>query len=184
MNAEALMADGVEQPIEVLPTDPDPDPDPDPDLDLDLERFKGAMGSVSGPGTRRRTAQIAGKCALRRRSRTKKRSSGLLPRAPDVFVFASRTETQGLVLLEAMALGVPVVSTALMGSKAVPDKSGGAMAAPDNVGAFTAAATSLLRSYEGRQKLSAAAVEDVARRWSGPEMARRRLNLYSRIIRT
>jgi len=32
--------------------------------------------------------------------------------AGNAFVFASRTETQGLVLLEAMALGVPVVSTA------------------------------------------------------------------------
>ncbi|HVS03788.1 MAG TPA: glycosyltransferase, partial [Thermoanaerobaculia bacterium] len=30
-------------------------------------------------------------------------------RAADAFLFASRTETQGLVLLEAMALGVPVV---------------------------------------------------------------------------
>jgi hypothetical protein len=168
MNAEALLADGVEQPIEVLPTDPDPDPDPGLDLDLDLERFKGAMGSVSGPGTRRRTAQIAGKCALRRRSRTKPRSSGLLPCRRRVG-FASRTETQGLVLLEALALGAPVVSTAVMGSKAVPDKSGGAMVAPEDVGAFTVAATGLLRSLEGRQKLSAAAVEDVARRWSGPQ---------------
>lgn|GEM_PF-3174869 len=38
-------------------------------------------------------------------------------RAGDGFVFASRTETQGLVLLEAMALGVPVVSTAVMGTR-------------------------------------------------------------------
>jgi glycosyltransferase involved in cell wall biosynthesis len=37
--------------------------------------------------------------------------------AGDVFVFASRTETQGLVLLEAMSLGVPVVSTAVMGTR-------------------------------------------------------------------
>ena len=37
-------------------------------------------------------------------------------RAGDLFVFASRTETQGLVLLEAMAQGVPVVSTAHMGT--------------------------------------------------------------------
>lgn len=37
--------------------------------------------------------------------------------AADAFIFASRTETQGLVLLEAMALGVPVVSTAKMGKE-------------------------------------------------------------------
>ncbi len=35
-------------------------------------------------------------------------------RAGGACVFASRTETQGLVLLEAMSLGVPVVSTAIM----------------------------------------------------------------------
>ena len=39
--------------------------------------------------------------------------------AADVFVFASRTETQGLVLLEAMAQGTPVVSTAELGTKFV-----------------------------------------------------------------
>jgi glycosyltransferase involved in cell wall biosynthesis len=36
--------------------------------------------------------------------------------AADVFVFASRTETQGLVLLEALAQGRPVVSTAHLGT--------------------------------------------------------------------
>ena len=36
--------------------------------------------------------------------------------AADVFVFASRTETQGLVLLEAMAAGLPVVALAEMGT--------------------------------------------------------------------
>jgi glycosyltransferase involved in cell wall biosynthesis len=33
-----------------------------------------------------------------------------------VFVFASRTETQGLVLLEGLASSTPVVSTAVLGS--------------------------------------------------------------------
>ncbi len=35
----------------------------------------------------------------------------------DIFVFDLQTETQGLVLLEAMMLGVPVVSTAEIGTK-------------------------------------------------------------------
>jgi 1,2-diacylglycerol 3-alpha-glucosyltransferase len=36
-------------------------------------------------------------------------------------VFTSRTETQGLVLLESLALGVPVVSTAVLGTNEVFD---------------------------------------------------------------
>ncbi len=38
-------------------------------------------------------------------------------RGGDAFVFTSKTETQGLVLLEAMALGVPVVALAEMGTR-------------------------------------------------------------------
>lgn len=37
-------------------------------------------------------------------------------RAGDIFVFASPSETQGLVLTEAMALAVPIVSTAVTGT--------------------------------------------------------------------
>lgn len=46
--------------------------------------------------------------------------------AADVFVFASKTETQGLVLLEAMALGVPVVALAEMGTRDVLKDGAGA----------------------------------------------------------
>jgi glycosyltransferase involved in cell wall biosynthesis len=37
----------------------------------------------------------------------------------NVFAFASRTETQGLVLLEAMAQGAPIVSTAELGTRSI-----------------------------------------------------------------
>ena len=47
-------------------------------------------------------------------------------RAGDLFVFSSKTETQGLVLLEAMALGVPVVSTAYMGTADIVNPQRGA----------------------------------------------------------
>ena len=57
-------------------------------------------------------------------------------RAGDAFVFASNTETQGLVLLEALALGVPVVSTAVMGTAEVLVEGGGCLIAPEDEQTF------------------------------------------------
>jgi 1,2-diacylglycerol 3-alpha-glucosyltransferase len=42
--------------------------------------------------------------------------------AADVFAFASKTETQGLVLLEAMASGCPVVALSEMGTRDILDR--------------------------------------------------------------
>ncbi|WGZ96390.1 MAG: glycosyltransferase [Candidatus Thiothrix putei] len=57
-------------------------------------------------------------------------------KASDVFVFASRTETQGLVLLEAMACGTPVVSTAVLGTQDVMGAGLGGLVAPENPALF------------------------------------------------
>jgi 1,2-diacylglycerol 3-alpha-glucosyltransferase len=112
------------------------------------------------------------------------RTTGLLDcyRGADVFVFASRTETQGLVLLEAMAVGTPVVSTAVMGTKAVLANAPGAIVVGEDAAEFAAAVTGLLRDQERRLALGSAAARDVAARWSGPEMARRLLDLYERVM--
>jgi glycosyltransferase involved in cell wall biosynthesis len=99
-------------------------------------------------------------------------------RAADVFVFASRTETQGLVLLESLALGVPVVSTAVLGTKEVLRGAGGAIVVDEDVAAFTAAVTGVLTRPAERRRLAAAAREFVAAQWSSAEMAKRLLRLY------
>ncbi|MFO8044758.1 MAG: glycosyltransferase [Halomonas sp.] len=75
-------------------------------------------------------------------------------RAADVFVFASRTETQGLVLLEALALGTPIVSTAVMGTRNVLVEGEGCLIAEENVDDFAARVNQLLNDDALRQTLS------------------------------
>jgi len=105
-------------------------------------------------------------------------------RAADVFVFASRTETQGLVLLESLALGTPVVSTAVLGTKEVLHEAEGALVVREDVPEFAAAVVSVLKDKTLRAKLSHAGRDFVAARWSSREMAKRLLGLYELLTRT
>ncbi len=102
-------------------------------------------------------------------------------RAGDLFVFASRTETQGLVLLEAMALGVPVVSTAVMGTRDVVRDGAGAAVAEDAVEPFAALTSALLADPERRATLAAAA-RRYAEEWSAGALAERMAEFYTQLI--
>lgn len=101
-------------------------------------------------------------------------------RAGDVFVFASRTETQGLVLLEAMALGVPVVSTCVLGTRDILAAGRGAVISPESVDAFAAHTIDLLRDHARRAALGREASEH-ARGWTAAGMAARMAALYATV---
>jgi 1,2-diacylglycerol 3-alpha-glucosyltransferase len=99
-------------------------------------------------------------------------------RAGDVFVFASKTETQGLVLLEAMALGVPVVSTAHMGAADIVNPQRGAVVAPDDEEGFAAIVQGLLADQPRRAAMSQAG-RRYAAEWSAQAMTQRLTELYA-----
>lgn len=101
-------------------------------------------------------------------------------RAADAFVFASRTETQGLVLLEAMAQGTPVVSTAVMGTADVLNGMQGATVATEDAVEFAQATEPLLMSAERREALGRLAVAD-AEKWSSLHFAERLVHVYGRV---
>jgi len=102
-------------------------------------------------------------------------------RAADVKVFASRTETQGLVLLEAMALGVPVVSTAVMGTKDVLQPGCGAEVVAEDAREFAAAVVHVLGDSALAARLSDAG-KGYVKSWSAPVMARRMVDLYQKVV--
>jgi len=98
-------------------------------------------------------------------------------RAADLFVFASPTETQGLVLIEAMALGVPIVSTAVMGTATVLRGAHSACIAPEDVTGFAQSVAGLLKQPERRAAMAASGPGD-ARAWSVDAMMARLLPVY------
>lgn len=101
--------------------------------------------------------------------------------AADVFVFASRTETQGLVLLEAMAMGLPVVALAAMGTKDIMAPGRGGLAAPDDVAGFAGMLADVLEDDGLRARLAAEA-RDYAREWADDRLAGRLAELYRSLV--
>lgn len=98
--------------------------------------------------------------------------------AADAFVFASTTETQGLVLLEAMAQARPVVALSAMGAADVLLPASGAITPPADPAAFAAHTAALLELPAATRAALGAQALDYARGWSAPTQAGRLAALY------
>jgi 1,2-diacylglycerol 3-alpha-glucosyltransferase len=104
--------------------------------------------------------------------------------AMDMFAFASKTETQGMVLTEAMAAGRPVVALDAPGAReVVRDRENGRLLAGDaDEAAFARALGELLDDPDARRRMEAA-VRETAEDFSRERCARRMADLYAGLTR-
>lgn len=99
--------------------------------------------------------------------------------AADVFVLSSKTETQGLVLNEAMAAGKPCVAVGAMGAREAL-KHGGGVLVPNQPAAFAAAVERLLADPAWYAAKQAEAQAQVAR-YSAAAKAEELLDCYQEL---
>ena len=99
----------------------------------------------------------------------------------DIFIFASRTETQGLVLLEAMAQGVPVVSTAELGTRDVLREGQGVWIAQEELGDFSGKVLKMLVDAQARKDLGVLG-RAYAHEWSASRQAQQMLRFYRSVL--
>jgi len=98
--------------------------------------------------------------------------------AADVFVFASKSETQGLVILEAMAQGTPVVAIAELGTSSILIEGKGALIATENTDEFAEKVHQLLIYPEHMFELGKRAKAYALDKWTAKYQAERMIKFY------
>jgi glycosyltransferase involved in cell wall biosynthesis len=98
-----------------------------------------------------------------------------------IFIFPSTTETQGLVTIEAMLSGIPVVAVGERGTLMVMRGDNGGFMVPDDAGIFTRRVLDLLDNEELYKKKSAEALE-YGKNWTMDVMVKRLENIYTETI--
>ncbi len=104
-----------------------------------------------------------------------------LMQAVDLFIFPSRYETFGLVVLEAMASGIPVITTATTGvSELVTPEVGYVIAHPDNVSELKNALIQLSQDADLRKRQGTAA-RAIAHQFTWKKLAQQYVNQIERL---
>ena len=105
-----------------------------------------------------------------------------LMRRARLFVLPSREEGQGVVLLEAMASGAPVVASAVGGIPEVVQPGTGCLVPPDDVQALAAQMSALCREAGPWEQLSRAGRLHVERHYAPQSIGARFRQLYESVL--
>lgn len=101
--------------------------------------------------------------------------------AVDAFVFPSLTDTQGIVIMEAMAAGTPVIAVDALGPGDIVRDGETGFLTDDDAAEFAQAIGRVLGNFRLAKKLSVNAQKE-SRKYSAEKTAKRQLELYQSIL--
>jgi glycosyltransferase involved in cell wall biosynthesis len=110
-----------------------------------------------------------------------RRDLGLVYAMSDIFVFSSLTETQGLVTIEAMYVGIPVVAIGSMGIIMVMSGNNGGFMVQNDEQEFTARVFDLLEDADLYHR-KAAEAKSYAQNWVIDTMVLKLMDIYQKTI--
>ena len=103
-------------------------------------------------------------------------------RASDLFVLPTSQENFGLVFPEAMACGIPVITTRGVDIWPELEESGGALIIDEDANSIAKTITTLLENNEQRASIGSAGKAWVNNTFSGDAVVNRYIQLYRQMI--
>lgn len=102
--------------------------------------------------------------------------------ASDIFVFASKSETQGMVITEAMYMGLPIVAVDATGPSSLVENNENGFLVKENEEEFAGAVEKLIDDKELRQRFSQNSKKIARENFTSEICAKKMLDVYERAI--
>lgn len=102
--------------------------------------------------------------------------------AADIFVYASKSETQGMVISEAMYMGLPIVAVNATGVKNLVENNLNGFLVPERKDVFVQAVLKLVNNKELREKFKQKSIEISRNKYTDKICAEKMLKIYQKAI--
>ena len=103
--------------------------------------------------------------------------------AGDIFVYASKSETQGMIITEAMYMGLPIVAIKATGIESLVKNNINGILVSENKTEFISAVKKLIDNKDLREKMSLESARIAREKYTSKICAQKMLEVYGEVIK-
>jgi glycosyltransferase involved in cell wall biosynthesis len=103
--------------------------------------------------------------------------------AGDIFIYASKSETQGMIITEAMYAGLPIVAVKATGIESLVENGKNGILTSENKQEFTLAIKKLVEDRESRKKMAEESARIAREKYASKVCAQKMLGIYEKSIK-